>query len=736
MFDVKDIKNLVNTLHAFCEHEALSSIEAIIENADLEEVFETAYQEYQNENLELEVLNKIIDILSYLENETHIPSPVSDTIYDKILGVLDENDITNIGTNSNIIDDDTVREHQYPELRGSLQKVHFTTSDEIPKKDSRKSLEDFFENTLYGCVHLLPKGVFHVYVDYKWDGASNVFECDKTDIEYVLTRYKVELNLGKDVSHVYKSKTAKDIFGYKIPGQLYDMGNYGVKVEVIMPIDKFEEYKKYTMDTKCNRRSAVASITNRKDDNLDPKLLDFLEVIPLQISTEVPIEGNPDVIVTEGRKWVHVGIINDRHQYVAMYFDTKPYEISDEVIMALEFKELAELVYKQRVALEADAESKGYPIDGMVITLSDWELVHALGREHHKNRFQVAFKFPAGIKKTKIKNVIFQVGPIAGTITPVAEVEPIVMNGNTITHVGLSNMEKLERLNLHIGDEILIQYDIIPKIIVDETCQKTNGKQIVAITECPVCHEEIKNGRCLNPDCDAKIVGRIAGFTKKMNIPNFGIETVTDLVNRGFLTSITSLYKLGNVAGELLRIPGYQDKSVSNLVNAPLGRTNVYPHELLGSIGIPDISLSTMEKVCRHIPWDQLINDPSVLISMYQNINGIGEIKAVKIIEGIDRNKKLILELLPWFTFKNYEKESESQKLIMFTNVRDAKFVEYLQHNFDITTPKNDGFSAKAIALIVPDGIEIKSTKKDKAIEKGIPIMTITEAKKKWGYEG
>lgn len=735
MIEIKDVSKFINNIHRFSEYRELNNIQAVIENTDLEEVFELAYQGYFENKVGIDTLNKIIDFLSYLEEETSIPTPVNDTIYDKILEVLNENHITNIGTESNVIDDDSVREHKYPELRGSLQKVHFTTSDEIPKKDSRKSLEDFLRNILENGKSSIKGQLLPLFVDYKWDGASNVFECDGVNIDYVLTRYKVEMNLGKDVSHVYKGKTAKDIFGYKIPGQFYDMEKYGVKVEVIMPNDKFEEYRLYTMDKKCNRRSAVASITNRKDDNFDPKMLDFLEVIPLQISTDVPIEGNPDFISTDDRIWFHAGIINDRHQYIAFYWDKDPTMISMDKVLHGNFDSIAKSIYAYRELIEKDAESKGYPIDGMVITIGDWGFINTLGREHHKNKFQVAYKFPAGIKKTKLKNVTFQVGPIAGTITPVAEVEPIVMNGNTITHIGLSNMEKLERLDLHIGDEILVCYDIIPKILVDETCKKSGGKKIEAINKCPICNSDVQSGRCVNPNCDAKMVGRIAAFTKKMNIPGFGIETVSFLVERGILNSIPGLYKLNLRAGDMMMLPGYQEKSVSNLIKAPLSRTNVYPHELFGSIGIPDISLSTMEKVFRNVSVDSLMNDPEILFSMYQNINGLGEITVGKIVQGIDKNKKLLQELIPWFKFKEYEKESENQQLIMFTNVRDPKFSEYLREKFDIVSPKNDGFSAKAIALIVPDGEEIKSTKKDKAIDKGIPIFTLSDAKKKWGYE-
>lgn len=720
-------------MHTFCEYGEIAKLQSMVESIDLESVFDSAYQLCTSDETSTDVLRKIVDILNYIENETSIPTTVSDTTYDKILElVISRGDNNAIGTSSNMTtQDESVREHQYPELRGSLQKVHFASTDEIPDKDSRKSLEDFLKNTL--SDYIIPEQGIITFVDYKWDGTSNVFECNGTNIEHVLTRYKVELNLGKDVTHVYKGKTAKDIFQYKIPGQFYDMGNYGVKVEVIMPNDKFEQYKEYIKDNKCNRRSAVSGITTKTDENIDPIFLEFLEVIPLQISTEEPIEGNPDTITVDDRTWLHAGIIDGRHQYIAIYYSEGNMAPVPITITNKNYQSIAKSIYAYRDLIEKHAENRGYPIDGMVITLWEWDLIQSLGREHHKNKFQTAFKFPAGIMKTTIEDVIFQVGPIAGTITPVAVVKPIVMNGNTITHVGLSNMEKLERLNLHIGDEIKVLYDIIPKIIVDDTCKKVDGEQILPITECPVCHGELDSGRCVNVGCDAKLTGRIAGFTKKMNIPGFGIETISDLVNHKIITSIADLYKLNTKISDMLNMPGYQETSVKNLINAPLSKTNVYVHELLGSIGIPDISLSTMEKVCRHIPLSTLLNEPDVLLSMYHSINGLGEITASKIIIGIEQNKELISQLIPWFSFKEYTDEPENEQIIIFTKIRDEKFSEFLQ-TLGIMT--SNEYKSKAIALVVPDGEPITSTKKDKAIKNGIPILTISEAKKKWNYEG
>lgn len=742
---------VLNSLYACCKSGNETAIKTIIEKEDLEGVCQTILDGFFEAKTTVEDLKKIIDVLNYIVEETAIPSTVSDTTYDMILEVLRDTNEMRVGTNVEMWTDESVREHKYPELRGSLKKVHFATTNQIPKKDSRKSLEDFLRSTLGPFLDENPEEVVWIRPDYKWDGLSNVFECSKNQVEYVLTRYKVELNLGKDVSHIYQGMSVLDIFSNNIPPQIYELDEYGIKTEVIMMQDNFAAYKEYMMDSKCNRRSAVSSILNRTVDNFDPEMRRFLEVIPLQISTKEVIPGDPDVILAGSYVWRKVGVINGRYQYVGNRelvsssrlptlkhpapILTLPMFMVDASILAgyynpPYFAGLAKNLYDDyKIILEQSAEDCGYPIDGMVFTLENPKLVEQLGRSDDKNNFQVAFKFPAGCAKTTLLDVDFQVGPVAGTITPVAIIDPVRINGSRISHIGLSNMEKLDRLDLHKGDEIIVQYDIIPKILVDDTCKKNGGEKILPITKCPVCGGKVDKGRCENPDCDAKLVGRISNYVNKMNIPGFGIETISTLVNRGILKSIKDLYLLSQMQSEMIHIPGFREKTVASLVSAPLSKLHIYPHELLGSIGIPDVSLTTMEKLCRVIDMDVLVNTPEVLISMYQGINGIGEIMAAKIVEGINQRKELIKGLIPYFSFKNYR---EVVGNVVFTDIRDPEFATFLRDNPGIST--SNSVTKDTIAVITKDNQDGETGSMRTAKEKEIPILAITEAKNKWGY--
>ena len=730
---------VIESLYKCCQSGNETAVKTILERENLDDLCYKIIVSYYDAIAGDNDIKRIVDVLNYLEEELSIASTVSDTVYDMALETLNDANETVVGIDTEMGEDVNVREHQYPELRGSLKKVHYPTESNITFwGEPRKSLENYLCASMESFINDNPEDPVNIVADYKWDGASNIFECSKNKIKHVLTRYKVEKNLGKDITHIYEGLTVEDIFWDNIPPQVYELESYGIKTEVIMTKTAFEEYKKYIMDNKCNRRSAVSSILNRTADNLDPKMLNFLKVIPLQISTATPLKGDPTTVSCGNTSWAKAGIINGRYQYIGFHHYhgfAYPMFLVDKQTLTKKysspyFAELAnELYCSIRPLVEENALNEEVPIDGMVFTLLNQKLIEQLGRSNDKNNFQVAFKFPAGTEKTTLLDVEFQVGPIAGTITPVAIVKPVFINGSRITHIGLSNLEKLEKLDLHKGDEIIVQYDIIPKIIVDKTCKKSGGEPIEIITTCPVCGGKIKSGRCINVDCDAKLAGKIINYVNKMNIPKFGVETISTLVSRGILTSIIDLYKLSGRRSELLKIPGFKEKTVDSLIAAPLNKVDIYPHEMLGSIGIPDISLTIMEKVCRVIDLDVLVNTPEIVLTAGVAINGVGDKTAFKIMTGILQKSDLIKGIMPYFTFKPYK---NSVGNVVFTGIRDPEFASFLKDNPGIAT--SNSVTKDTIAVITKDKPNIETGSMKDAKQQEIPIIAITEAKHKWGY--
>lgn len=726
-----ELKKTLTTLTNLIRINDFSSIESVLESADLESIGELLIQEEEltsEDGISIsEAISMYLDILNYIEYETSIPSPVSDETYDKLVEKYKKmNNDQKIGSPSLSTDNKKTGFHKFPELRGSLDKVHFIKKEEIPEKDSRHAIEEFFIGIKrsFESIHKQVPTLL-INLDLKWDGVSHIFECSHDKLERVLTRGKVDMNLGIDISHIFKvPEWNLGHMDTPLPKNVFQSSSYGIKTETFMKTTSFEEYAKKIGGKRCNRRSAVTSIVNKAEDEFEPSLLQYLSHQPFQIASTDYFE-----LTNEDKNWVYVGKIGEHHNY--MYLDSPvsfEAEISDiqGILISIESG-------INQIKEEADARS--IPIDGVVITVANKEVVEIMGRSSDKNKFQVAYKFPSGVKKTTVKDVIFSVGTISGILTPVLIMEPVVINGNTIQNASLSNYEKMERLDLNIGDEIIVKYDIIPTVFKDETCKKGTGKKIKAPETCPVCGGKLKEGipKCLNPNCQTKIPGKIYNYTKKLDIKNLGIETIRDFVDVGILKGIPDLYRMGSFINEISEMDGYGPKSASKIIKSPLEKRDLFPHQILGSIGIPDLSLKTMEKICRAYDIIELVNHPEDFRERLYHVNGIGEITADKFINGIEENRDTINQILTFVNLKSYSEieEKHYKDAVTFTNIREEEFESFLEENqIEVCDKQN----ARVNYVITPDS-GTTSTKTKWAESHNKTILTITEAKQKFGYK-
>lgn len=679
------------------------------------------------------VLQEYISILNFIENETSIPTPVTDDIYDQIVEKYkDLGGSREIGVHSNTSQNKKFAYHKYPELRGSLDKIHYLYNSEIPKEDSRKSFQQFLSGVIKELDKqdmLRPKDIT-VAVDFKWDGVSHVFEFSNNIIlDKVLTRHDVENNMGVDITHIFKDADLSKLLFCPLPKHIGESSQFGLKVETFMPTEYFRKYIVDMNDMKCNRRSAITSIVNRGEDDWEPSLLQYLAIKPLQIASVDKFDIEPD------EHWVYLGEMFGHHQYIHIYtldLSFKADSLTD-LMNDLSSYPLRDAIY----AVQKIAEDT-IPVDGAVITLLNQDVIDTMGRKGDKNKFQIAYKFPQGVKKTKLKDVEFPVGPVAGTITPLAIVEPVIINGNTITNATLSNFDKLERLDLNIGDEVIIKYDIIPKLEKDNTCKKGTGKKIVRPTECPICHFGLNGGnRCINPNCSTKLSGKIYNYVKKLKIRNLGKETIEKFVNEGVLNNIADLYRLPSHMERLVKMPGFGVNSISSILVSVFARTKLYPHELLGAIGIPDVATKTMKKVCENMEDILYVTEntaPDVMVRMFA-IPGIGEITAKKIIVGILERQDLLDDILPYIELLEYPKDKkEPTDVVLFTECRDSEFANYLEEN-NVEVASN--YVKRLTTLIVPDDLDLKTTKNKKverAKNESVPILTLSDAKRRFGY--
>jgi NAD-dependent DNA ligase len=446
-----------------------------------------------------------------------------------------------------------------------------------------------------------------------------------------------------------------------------------------------------------------------------------------QISTIEDIEFD---LTDELDIWVPIGKINGRYQYIYTGggYNTKDLSFADIDSCCHTVELLIDLLKK-------DAEKFNIPIDGIVISILNPRMVETLGRNNDKNMFQVAYKFSAGEEKTTINDVEFQVGPVYGHITPVAKVSPVVINGNTITSVSLSNKDKFDSLNLHLGDEVIIRYDIIPTLYKDSTCKESDYPLIEFPTNCPTCGAELIEGRCPNSECAAKVIGHIYKFVETLKIPNIGFKTIEDLYIAGILETIGDLYRLYRHKDIICNIPGYGESSTTLILDGISSVRKIPAYRLFGAIGIPNIGVKTMEKVCREINVFEHLDDLESMRSKLIAIDGIGAKKADLIISGIENKIDVIKDICANVDIiEEYEVlVNPTGEVVCFTNVRDSKFEDFLRSKGVDTS---DSFTSKVTTLIVPDEpMDKETTKVTKAKDKGIEIITISEAYSRWGYQ-
>jgi DNA ligase (NAD+) len=228
------------------------------------------------------------------------------------------------------------------------------------------------------------------------------------------------------------------------------------------------------------------------------------------------------------------------------------------------------LAYIQR--WETERDGLGYEIDGIVIKVNDTRLWQELGTTAKSPRWAVAYKYPARQATTRVNDIRAQVGR-TGTLTPVADLEPVDVGGVTVSHATLHNLDEIERLGVKIGDTVLIQRagEVIPQV-VKVVKAAPEGREFVMPRKCPVCGGDVHRAegevafRCVNTACPAKLKESLLYFAgrRAMNIDGLGEALVDQLVDKGLVRDVADLYGLSHP--QLAALERMGEKSAQNLM--------------------------------------------------------------------------------------------------------------------------------------------------------------------------
>ena len=370
-------------------------------------------------------------------------------------------------------------------------------------------------------------------------------------------------------------------------------------------------------------------------------------------------------------------------------------------------------------------------LDGMVIKIDDITTQQDLGFTQKFPRWSCAYKFPAVEKTTKLKDIILQVGR-TGVVTPVAIVEPVLIEGANVERATLHNFDEIQRLDLKIGDEIIIirSGDVIPKITkVLKDRRDGNEKEILKPTICPDCSSELLIEdimiKCQNLDCPSRVVNSIIYFASKncLNIDGLGDKIVELLVNEKKIFDILDLYSLKYE--DLENLEGFKEKKINNLLNAIENSKSSELYRVLTALGIEHIGEVASKSICSKFGLDLVDVSFEDLIS----IDGIGEQMANSFLEFFRVNRQFVLKLFdilkPKVTIKEEAKDNPfKNKTVVITGTMSKSRDEIKLFLEDLGAKVSSSVSKKTDFLIYG---EDAGSKYDKAIEFGIEILTEDE---------
>jgi len=383
---------------------------------------------------------------------------------------------------------------------------------------------------------------------------------------------------------------------------------------------------------------------------------------------------------------------------------------------------------------EKRREELDYPIDGAVLKVNDFDLQENLGFTAKAPRWAIAYKFQAEQVRTKILKITVQVGR-TGTLTPVAELEPVRLAGTTVKRASLHNFDYVKERDIRIGDTVIIEKagEIIPQVvksIVEE--RKGDEKQINPPTSCPICGGPVGKIepqdvalRCLNPYCPAKLEAWIENFAsrKAMDIHGLGTKLIKKLIESGKIKDPADVYALSKEF--ISKLENMGEKSAQNLIDEIEKSKNLPFHRLITAIGIPMVGETTarlLEKRYHNIEELQSAKKEELI-----KINGVGEKVANSVVQffSLDRTKEMIEKLKSHGVGTGIVSPIRSPSVLsgkhfVITGTLSKPREEIKQHLLDLGGDVGENVSSKTDYLIVGEN---PGSKLDKAKKLGIKII-------------
>jgi DNA ligase (NAD+) len=388
-------------------------------------------------------------------------------------------------------------------------------------------------------------------------------------------------------------------------------------------------------------------------------------------------------------------------------------------------------------------ETLPYEIDGTVIKVNSFDFQMRLGEIARSPRWALAFKFQPKQETTKIKDIKPQVGR-TGALTPVALMEPVRVGGVEVSRATLHNQDEIDRLDVRIGDTVVIQRagDVIPEVVQVITSKRTGTeKKFKMPSKCPVpgCGAEVIKEeaihRCIGLDCPAQLKGRIRHFASKraMDIDGLGVKLIDQLVEKGLVRDVADIYYIEKE--QLIALERMAEKSAQNIIDAIEASKTKPLSKFLYALGIRHVGETTAEDLARS--FSRLDDYFSLPEADLMEVQGIGPEVAASVHqffrnkknkESIDRLKKAGVKVIEP---QAKERGKLAGKVFVFTGALQTFGRDEARNLVESMGGTTASSVSKKVDFVVVG--EDPGSKLDKAKELGIKILTEQEFEKMVG---
>lgn len=480
-------------------------------------------------------------------------------------------------------------EAEHPEMfdpNSPTQRVGNDTTNEfvqVAHKYGMMSLANTYsEQEIRDFDERVRKGIGGDDVEYvcelKYDGTSISLRYEDGNLQVAVTRG--DGVKGDDVTTNVRTIRTVPLH---MQGEDYP-AEFEIRGEILMPFAVFNRLNEERLEAGealfANPRNAAAGTLKLQNSSIVAKRqLDcYLYYVPGEITLTPTHYGN----LMKAREWG---------------FNVPPY-----IGLCHNIDEILDFIHKWDV----ERKNLPVPIDGIVIKVNSIKQQLQLGNTAKSPRWAVAYKFKAERVETRLLSVDYQVGR-TGSITPVANLEPVHIAGTTVKRASLHNEDIIRELDLHLHDMVYVEKggEIIPKIVgVDVEKRVADAPVIEFITHCPECgtplirNEGEANHYCPNEDhCPPQIAGKLEHFVsrKAMDIEGMGGETIDLLLTKGFIRDVADIYTLPSRREELIGLEKILYPESYVMTSIPLGKV-IYAFE----IGMKNISAKNADVLAEH----------------------------------------------------------------------------------------------------------------------------------------